>query len=181
MSPSKALLMQITPFVFVTAIAVAGFLIGVIFGRLTWGRLEPSAQAAALEPSPDTSNLERELAAARAQLRPLGEEVDRLKRELVRARKGEAAALPAPDTAAPDIRQLKGVGDKFAQALGAIGLGSIAALAALDDGGVESTDVAIGVFNGRVKRDRLVEQAQLLQGGRVAEYEAKFGKLGGAR
>ena len=91
------------------------------------------------------------------------------------------AALPAPDTAAPDIRQLKGVGDKFAQALGAIGLGSIAALAALDDGGVESTDVAIGVFNGRVKRDRLVEQAQLLQGGRVAEYEAKFGKLGGAR
>ena len=172
--------MHVTPLVFVTSLAVAGFLIGVLFGRLTWGRDERPASEPAL-PDPATAALERELTALRAQLRPLADEVDRLKRELVRARKGEAAALPAPDAAAPDIRQLKGVGDKFAQALAAIGLGSVDALAVLDEAGVAAADIALGVFNGRVKRDRLVEQAQLLQGGRLTEYEAKFGRLGGVR
>jgi len=174
--------MLITPLLFTTSITLAGFLTGVMFGRITWGRLEkPEIEAAMLPDRADAAPLHRELAAAKAQIRQLADEVDRLKRELARARKGEAAALPAPDASAPDIRQLKGVGDKFAQALAAIGLGSIAALAALDDAGLAAADIGLGVFNGRLKRDRLVEQAQLLNTGRTTEYEARFGKLGGVR
>lgn len=172
--------MQIGPQEFMAAVALGGMLVGLLLGRLVWGRrAKPVSLFAATPARDDSARVERELAAAKAQVRPLAEEVDRLKRELVRARKAEPAALPAPDPAALDIRQLKGVGDKFAQALAAIGLGSVAALAAMDDAAVAQADTGLGVFNGRLKRDRLVEQAQLLDGGRVTEYEARFGKLGG--
>ena len=172
--------MLISPLVFTTAVAMSGFLIGVLFGRITWGRLEkPDPGAIPLPTRDEVARLERELAAAKTQVQPLATEVDRLKRELARLRKTAPAALPAPDTTAPDIRQLKGVGEKFAQALAAIGLGSIAALAGMDDAAVAQADTGLGVFNGRLKRDRLVEQAQLLGSGRVTEYEARFGKLGG--
>ncbi len=173
--------MQIGPNEVIGAVALGGGLIGMLFGRLIPGRrAKPARIIAAARPRDDTARLERELAAAKAQVRPLAEEVDQLKRELVRARKTEPAALPAPDPAALDIRQLKGVGDKFAQALAAIGLGNVAAIAAMDDVAVAHADTGLGVFNGRLKRDRLVEQAQLLESGRVTEYEARFGKLGGA-
>lgn len=168
---------------------LSGFLFGMLFGRMTWGRAEkpevlvPPAQAA------DVARLTRELAASRDQVRPLADEVDRLARELARARKPEIvveqAALPAPvaivrsaELPGSDVRQLKGVGDKFAQALAAVGLGSVAALAALDDGAVATIDTQLGVFNGRLRRDKLIEQAQLLCGGRTTEYEARFGKIG---
>ena len=173
--------MQISPQEFMIAVGLAGVLLGLLLGRLLWGRrAKPASPFAATPPRDDSARLERELSAANAQVRPLAEEVDRLKRELVRARRAEPAALPAPDSAALDIRQLKGVGDKFAQALAAIGLGSVGAIAAMDDAAVAKADTGLGVFNGRLKRDRLVEQAQLLDSGRVTEYEARFGKLGGA-
>ena len=173
--------MPINPQELMMVVALAGGLAGLLLGRLLWGRrAKPASIFAAAPARDDAARLERELAAAKAQVRPLAEEVDRLKRELVRARRAEPAALPAPDPTALDIRQLKGVGDKFAQALAAIGLGSVAALAAMDDAAVAQAETGLGVFNGRLKRDRLVEQAQLLGSGRVTEYEARFGKLGGA-
>ena len=80
--------------------------------------------------------------------------------------------------AAPDIRRLKGVGDKFAAALDTLGLGSIDRLARLTPDEATDADTRLGAFNGRVARDRLVEQAALIDEGRMTEYEARFGKLG---
>lgn len=171
---------------------LSGFLFGMLFGRMTWGRAEkPEALAAAPAQQADVAKLTRELAASRDQVRPLADEVDRLSRELARLRKPEPVAAPAalpapvpapllraPDMPGSDVRQLKGVGDKFAQALAAVGLGSVAALAALEEGAVATIDTQLGVFNGRLRRDKLIEQAQLLCGGRTTEYEARFGKIG---
>ncbi len=141
-------------------------------------------------------------------MRPLADEVDRLKRELARAKRPVQEPLPgiAPqplathpvevrdagtaavagmgpvvvaDSAAPDIRRLKGVGDKFAAALETLGLGSIDRLARLNADEALDADTRLGPFNGRIARDRLVEQAALIDEGRMTEYEAKFGKLGG--
>ena len=158
-------------------------------------------------------------------MRPLADEVDRLKRELAKAKRpvqeplpgmtplppmapmtpmgerravAEAAGAPphvAPtpavagagpvvvgdgtDAAAPDIRRLKGVGDKFAAALDGIGLGTIDRLARLNADEALDADTQLGVFNGRIAKDRLVEQAGLIDEGRMTEYEARFGKLGG--
>lgn len=208
---------------------LSGFLFGTLFGRMTWGRSE-AADPVAVPPArtEEVNRLNRELSAAREQVRPLADEVDRLSRELARTRKPDAAPAPvatpapqpptpapqplpqmtplpqptpmpqplpvvqpspvvtfaaapvmsAPEMTGPDVRQLKGVGDKFAQALGAIGLGNVAAIAALDEATVATMDTQLGVFNGRLRRDKLIEQAQLLCGGRTSEYEARFGKIG---
>jgi len=39
-------------------------------------------------------------------------------------------------------------------------------------------DTQLGAFNGRIARDRLVEQAVLLDEGRTTEYAARFGTPG---
>ena len=167
---------------------LSGFLFGTLFGRMTWGRPDKSDTPPTPAVRPDElARLNRELAAARDQVRPLADEVDRLSRELARARKPDPATVPvayaspvmsAPDITGPDVRQLKGVGDKFAQALSAVGLGDVASIAALDDAQIATMDTQLGVFNGRLRRDKLIEQAQLLCGGRTIEYEARFGKIG---
>ena len=138
---------------------------------------------------------QRELAASQAAMRPLADEIDRLKRDLAKAKRPVQAPLPgivalapmAPlaalepmtaNPATPDIRRLKGVGDKFAAALDTLGLGSIDRLARLTPDEATDADTRLGAFNGRVARDRLVEQAALIDEGRITEYEARFGKLG---
>ena len=78
----------------------------------------------------------------------------------------------------PDIRRLKGVGDKFAAALGDLGLGSVDRLARLTPDEAADADTRLGVFDGRIARDRLVEQATLIDEGRMTEFEARFGRLG---
>ncbi len=85
----------------------------------------------------------------------------------------------ATETAVPDIRQLKGVGDKFAAALDGIGLGTVDRIARLNADEALDADTQLGAFNGRIAKDRLVEQGGLLDEGRTTEYEARFGKLGG--
>ena len=203
---------------------VLGLVAGLVIGRLTWGRaarrhqrvadsVSNAANAAAARTQAEAA--QRELAAAQAAMRPLADEVDRLKRELTKARRPVQAALPldgappvvappvehlaqqpvaphvAPtpavagagpivDAAVPDIRQLKGVGDKFAAVLDGLGLGSVDRLARLNADEAADADARLGAFNGRIARDRLVEQAVLLDEGRTTEYEARFGKLGGA-
>ncbi len=85
------------------------------------------------------------------------------------------SAAPAPRLADSELTRLKGVGPKLAAALDAQGVGSLAALAQLDDAQQADLDAKLGTFAGRVRRDRLVEQARLL-GEDPAAYQAAFGK-----
>lgn len=170
--------------------ALGGFILGLIVGNATWGRAarrhkrvadSVSNAAAVAAARTDAEHNARELEAQRAAMRPLADEVDRLKRELARTRPATATAPLAAETATSttDVRQLKGVGDKFAAALAAIGLTSVPGIARLNADEAADADTRLGVFNGRIARDQLVEQSVLLDEGRTTEYETRFGKLGG--
>ena len=84
-------------------------------------------------------------------------------------------AAAAPQLVDSELIRLKGVGPKLAAALDAEGFGSLAALAVLDDAQQAELDARLGAFSGRVRRDRLVEQARLLSEDPAA-YAAAFGK-----
>ncbi len=138
--------------------------------------------------------LNRELAAASDQVRPLSDEVDRLRREKESRRAVvapvavetdtvplAAAPLVASDADSPaedNLTLLKGVGDRFAAKLNEIGIRRFSQLADLTPVQEADADQLLGSFKGRIGRDRLVEQARLLAEGRTTEYEARFGKLG---
>lgn len=225
--------------------ALGGFLAGLVIGRAIWRRAAParvadsSANVAALAAArSEADRRAQELATAQASIRPLADDVDRLKRDLARAQRpqiplpltnevrasvtnaeveplatlvegamagtgpivigdaaadfgvrqaqaagGTTASRPGPvtsgDAAVPGIRQLKGVGDKLAAALDAVGLSSLDKLARLNTDEALDADTRLGVFNGRIAKDRLVEQAVLLDEGRTTEYETRFGRIGG--
>ncbi|MBW6526335.1 hypothetical protein KZ813_05735 [Sphingomonas sp. RHCKR7] len=95
-----------------------------------------------------------------------------------------SAAADAPrageDTApgAQPITLLKGLGPKIATQLGELGITRVDQLAWLDDAEAAQLDARLGVFTGRMERDRWREQARLLAQGDRAGYEAQFGKLG---
>ena len=134
----------------------------------------------------DTAIAERdrlavELKARDAQIRPLSDEIDKLRRDFARARAGsEAAATPIESRSVDplDLAQLKGVGPKFAEKLGAAGINRIDQIAGWSGADVAVIDGQMGDFKGRIQGDRLVEQAVLLTQGRYTEYETLFGKLG---
>lgn len=86
---------------------------------------------------------------------------------------------PAPDAAAEgdDLTRLKGVGRKLAARLRELGITRFAQLAALDAAQAQALDAQLGSFQGRMARDRWVEQARFLAAGDQAGYEAVFGKL----
>ncbi|MBM7405793.1 MULTISPECIES: helix-hairpin-helix domain-containing protein [Sphingomonas] len=88
------------------------------------------------------------------------------------------APAPVPANAASDLTTLKGLGPKVAAQLAEMGITSIADLAALSPAEADRIDASLGTFQGRMARDRWVEQARLLAAGDRAGYEAKFGKLG---
>ena len=151
--------------------------------------------------------LERELAQARDQVRPLSDEVDRYRREAAQ-RKAVAAPVPpstldmsgaalaggaiapsvtepmpafvdAPRGTADDLTVLKGVGDRFAAQLNAIGVFHYRQIADWTPEEMRIADAKLDAFRGRIERDQLVDQARLLAAGRTTEYEARFGKIGG--
>jgi predicted flap endonuclease-1-like 5' DNA nuclease len=146
----------------------------------------------------DRDRLATELKAREAQIRPLSDEVDKLRRDFARAAAARAnpeslgsgvataAALPAGVAAEArainplDLAHLKGVGAKFADKLRAAGITRIDQIAGWNSADVEVIDGQMGEFRGRIAGDRLVEQAQLLTQGRYTEYETVFGKLGPA-
>jgi predicted flap endonuclease-1-like 5' DNA nuclease len=76
-----------------------------------------------------------------------------------------------------DLCRLKGVGPKFADALEAAGLSRFDQIAALSPDEVDRLDDQLGAFRGRLKRDRVVEQADFLAREDIPGFEAKFGKL----
>ena len=233
---------------------LAGLILGLLIGRVTWGhaarrraRAAENVGAAATAAAARTQieHNARELEAVQASVRPLADEVDRLKRELAKAKRpfepplpgavtvrpSGAAAVPVPLDARPEprssaavpvmplveaiagtgpivvgdagggagsmndsagagasagaagavpgLRQLKGVGNNLAAALEGIGLTSVDSIARLTGDEAIDADGRLGVFNGRIAKDRLVEQAVLLDEGRMTEYETRFGRIGG--
>lgn len=85
-----------------------------------------------------------------------------------------------PDLAGPpdDLTRIKGLGPKAAAQLKLLGITRFAQLGAL--GSAESTalDEQMGVFRGRLERDRWIEQARYLARGDTVTFEKEFGKLG---
>ncbi len=78
---------------------------------------------------------------------------------------------------ADDFQRMKGVGPKLADALHARGFAHFEQLAGLSSEEVERIDGQLGIFGGRIRRDRIVEQAQYLARGDQDGFEQKFGKL----
>lgn len=79
---------------------------------------------------------------------------------------------------ATDLTQIKGLGPRLAVVLAAQGITRVAQIAALTPQQAVDLDAALGPFQGRMARDRWIEQAKLLNAGDRAGYEAAFGKLG---
>lgn len=147
--------------------------------------------------------IERELLSAHDQVKPLADEVDRLRKEkAARKAAAEAAAekvtetpstnaavgwkpgrklptfLDAPIGPTDDLSLLKGVGPRLAAHLREIGVFYYAQIADWSPEEVKLVDAKLDTFRGRIEKDKLIEQSKLLAAGRITEYEARFGKLG---
>ena len=88
-----------------------------------------------------------------------------------------AASGLAPSLEADDFTRMKGVGPKLAERLKSLGVTRFAQLAALNPQDAAALDAQLGNFQGRLQRDRWIEQARLLDAGDTAGYEAQFGRL----
>jgi predicted flap endonuclease-1-like 5' DNA nuclease len=176
------------------AVAIVALLLGLFIGLAVRAPLKRKAAVLqerndGLIRERDTAHAERdrlavELKAREAQIRPLADEVDKLRRDFARIRADSDAATPAaadtPRVDPLDLRQLKGVGAKFAEKLAGVGITRIDQIAGWNDADIAVIDGQMGDFRGRIAGDRLVEQAALLSAGRYTEYETLFGKLGNA-
>lgn len=87
--------------------------------------------------------------------------------------------IPGPSGPPDNLRLLKGVGPKLVAQLNEFGITRFDQLAGLTETEVALLDKRMGAFEGRIARDRLVEQACYLGRGDTDGFEAKFGKLGG--
>jgi len=76
-----------------------------------------------------------------------------------------------------DLCRLKGVGPKFADALHKAGFVNFQQIAGLSPVEVDRLDSQLGAFAGRIKRDRIVEQAEYLARNDTDGFEQRFGKL----
>ncbi len=73
---------------------------------------------------------------------------------------------------------MKGVGPKLVALLHGLGVTHFSQIAAWSDEDIAAIDPHLGVFSGRITRDRWVEQARRLAADDVSGFEAEFGKLG---
>ncbi len=76
-----------------------------------------------------------------------------------------------------DFLRIKGVGPKLADMLHARGFVRFEQLAHLTPEEIDIIDQQLGPFAGRIRRDRIVEQAGYLARGDVDGFEQQFGKL----
>jgi predicted flap endonuclease-1-like 5' DNA nuclease len=76
-----------------------------------------------------------------------------------------------------DLCLIKGIGPKFAEALHALGFYRFEQLASLSDTEIDRLDAQLGAFAGRIRRDRIVEQADYLARNDIDGFEERFGKL----
>ncbi len=86
-------------------------------------------------------------------------------------------AEPSDEAAADDLTRMKGVGPRLAERLNAAGVTRFAQLAALTPEDAAALDARLEGFQGRIHKDRWIEQAGFLARGDTAGYEAVFGKL----
>jgi len=87
-------------------------------------------------------------------------------------------ARPASPGPADDLSRLKGVGPKFVARLQELGITRYDQLAGLNANEAAHLDERMGPFQGRLARDRVVEQAAYLGRGDIDGFEERFGKLG---
>ena len=87
--------------------------------------------------------------------------------------------IAGPSGPPDNLQRLKGVGPKLAAQLNEFGITRFDQLAGLTENEVALLDKRMGAFEGRIARDRLVEQACYLEREDIDGFEAKFGKLGG--
>ena len=95
---------------------------------------------------------------------------------------GEVLGVPtrhAPAGPADDLSRLKGVGPKFVARLNELGIARYDQLAGLNANEAAHLDERMGPFQGRLARDRVIEQADYLARGDLDGFEERFGKLGG--
>lgn len=171
------------------AIVVAAVLLGLFLGLAIRAPLRRKAdvlteRVAGLEREraglqADRERLAAEVKAREAQIRPLADEIDKLRRDFARASAGQAPK-PVSEIDLGDLRLLKGVGAKFADRLRAAGINRIDQIAGWTAADAQVMDGQMGDFKGRIESDQLIEQARLLHEGRHTEYETRFGKIGPA-
>lgn len=89
------------------------------------------------------------------------------------------APRPTPSGPADNLSRLKGVGPKFVARLNELGITRYDQLAGLNANEAAHLDERMGAFQGRLARDRIIEQADYLGRGDIDGFEEKFGKLGG--
>ena len=95
---------------------------------------------------------------------------------------GEVLGVDVPRGAAgaaDDLARIKGVGPKFVARLNELGITRFDQLAGMNETEAAHLDERLGPFQGRLARDRVIEQADLLARGDIETFEERFGKLGG--
>lgn len=80
-------------------------------------------------------------------------------------------------TEADDLSRIKGVGPKLKTLLISLGVTRFSQIAAWSEEDIDRIDAQLGRFEGRIRRDNWVAQAEFLAGGDMTGYEEKFGKL----
>ncbi len=92
------------------------------------------------------------------------------------APKPVAKPADAPATAY-NLIDVKGLGPKAVPLLEGMGVRTLSDLAGLSAARAAEVDAGLGALSGRLARDRWIDQAKLLSVGKVAEFEAAYGKL----
>ncbi|HYW16559.1 MAG TPA: hypothetical protein VE891_10470 [Allosphingosinicella sp.] len=87
--------------------------------------------------------------------------------------------IPGPSGPPDNLRLMKGVGPKMVAQLKEFGITRFDQLAGLTETELTLLDKRMGAFEGRLVRDRVVEQARYLERDDKDGFEARFGKLGG--
>lgn len=77
-----------------------------------------------------------------------------------------------------DLARIKGVGPKLVARLRELGVTSFAEIAAWSDADIDRIDPQLGRFEGRIRRDDWVGQAQLLAAGDDAAFADRYGRTG---
>ncbi len=90
-----------------------------------------------------------------------------------------ALVQPSAPAEGDPLTTIKGLGPKAATRLAELGVTRFDQIAGWSEQEARTIDAQMGPFQGRIARDRWIEQARLLAGGERARFEAEFGRIGG--